>query len=139
MQHLGVHVVSCPCIRPSQDGFEPVYSTPRQYGKRNKYKRRVETIHMTGPIERGLWHFTRLHNGPGLYEWRFSTKVKMPQATEWKNKKCMVKKKVVAPESSIKFEVQSMSSLDFAESMGTRVCLPQWWHPWADRSILVQK
>jgi hypothetical protein len=59
-------------------------------------------------------------------------------STERKRKKCMVKKKV-APESSIEVEVQSMSSLDFAESMGTRVCLPQWWHPWADRSILVRR
>jgi uncharacterized DUF497 family protein len=125
-------VLPCPHIRPRCEHLESVCFTPRQAAMNKKQKKKTETrpntIRTADPRERGLWAFTRMHNGPGLYDWKCKTKVKLPEATKQKRLEC--KRKVPRPQSPAALvadmSVQTKPFLDFSEGIAIKVRLPQW-------------
>lgn len=139
-------IVPCPHVRPSFQYRESIDLLPRQTGKRKRFKKKTDTntkiICTADPVERGLWATTRLHNGPGLHDWK-RAEVKLPEETSHMRQKCHITRQVIAPKSLaipiVGLTVQTMSPLVFSEDIGVKVRLLQWWHPSADRSILVAR
>jgi hypothetical protein len=138
-------IVPRPYIWSIFQHHESVDFTPRKTASKetNDTKPELETIPTVNPIERNFWAATRLHNGPGLYDQKSKAKVRLPKATRPSKLRLHGGRKVPTPQSLAALvgdlDVQTKAYLGCSEDVGIKKRLPQWWHPWADRSILVAR